>query len=45
MSSIISYIHGFSSYRPNVVVEWLILLVCIQDVPGSNLGPEIGYTD
>jgi hypothetical protein len=29
--------------QPNVVVEWLTLLLGIQEVPGSNLGPETGY--
>jgi hypothetical protein len=29
----------------NIVVEWLVLLLCIWEVPGSNLGPEIGYPD
>jgi hypothetical protein len=24
---------------PNVVVEWLTLLLCIREVPGSKLGP------
>jgi len=27
------------------MVEWLTLLLRIQEVPGSNLGPETGYTD
>jgi hypothetical protein len=27
------------------VVEWLTLLLCIQEVPGSNLNPETGYPD
>jgi hypothetical protein len=30
---------------PNVVVEWLALLLCIREVPDSNLGPETGYPD
>jgi hypothetical protein len=30
---------------PNVVIESLTLLVSIPEVPGSNLGPEIGYPD
>jgi hypothetical protein len=30
---------------PNVVVEWLTLLLRIREAPGSNLGPEIGYSD
>jgi hypothetical protein len=29
--------------KPNVVVEWLILLLCIREVPESNLGLETGY--
>jgi hypothetical protein len=29
----------------NVVVEWLALLLRIWDVPGSNLRPEVSYTD
>jgi hypothetical protein len=29
----------------NVVVEWLTLLLRIQQVPGSNLGLETGYPD
>jgi hypothetical protein len=31
-----------SGILPNVVVEWLILLLRIREVPGSNLGPETG---
>jgi hypothetical protein len=27
----------------NVLVEWLKLLLCILEVPGSDLGPETGY--
>jgi len=29
----------------NVLVEWLTLLVCIQKVPVSNIGPETDYPD
>jgi hypothetical protein len=29
---------------PNVVVEWLTVLLHIQHVPGSNLGLETSYT-
>jgi hypothetical protein len=29
----------------NVVVQWLNLLLYIQEMPGSNLDPEIGYPD
>jgi hypothetical protein len=28
---------------PNVVVEWLTLLLRSREVPGSNLGPEVDY--
>jgi hypothetical protein len=30
---------------PNVVAEWLTPLLRILEVPGSNLGPQIGYLD
>jgi hypothetical protein len=30
---------------PNVVVEWLVILLLILEVPGSNFGSEIGYLD
>jgi hypothetical protein len=30
---------------PNVVVQWLSLLLGIREVPGSNLGPETAYND
>jgi hypothetical protein len=26
----------------NVVIEWLTLLLRVQEVPGSNIGPETG---
>jgi hypothetical protein len=29
----------------NVMIEWLTLLLCIQEIPGSNLGLESGYPD
>jgi hypothetical protein len=29
----------------NITVEWLALLLCIREVPGSNLGPETGYPE
>jgi hypothetical protein len=35
----------FLSLAPYVVVEWLTLLLCIRDVPGSNLESETGYPD
>jgi hypothetical protein len=34
-----------TNVTPNVVVEWLTLLLRIREVLGSNLGPDIGYTD
>jgi hypothetical protein len=30
---------------PNVVIERLTLLFRFREVPGSNLGPETGYSD
>jgi hypothetical protein len=30
---------------PNVVVEWLVFLLRIWEVPGLNLGPETSYSD
>jgi hypothetical protein len=30
---------------PNVVIEWLTLLLRIREVPISNVGPETGYPD
>jgi hypothetical protein len=30
---------------PYVVVEWLTFLLLTQEVPGSNLGLQTGYTD
>jgi hypothetical protein len=30
---------------PIVVVEWLTLLICIREVPGSNFGLETGDLD
>jgi hypothetical protein len=31
--------------NPNVVVDWLTMLVRIREVPGSYLEPEPGYPD
>jgi hypothetical protein len=28
-----------------VVIEWLTLLIRTWQVPGSNVGPETGYSD
>jgi hypothetical protein len=46
------YVGGFQSHAKhfhkdllNIVVEWLTLLLCIQEVLGSNLGPETSYPD
>jgi hypothetical protein len=30
---------------PYVMVEWLTLLLHIQEVPGSNLGLEMSYSE
>jgi hypothetical protein len=30
---------------PNVVVEWLTLLLRIREISGSNFGPKTGYPD
>jgi hypothetical protein len=30
---------------PNLVVEWLTLLLRTTDVPRSHLGPDTGYPD
>jgi hypothetical protein len=35
----------FHERGPNVVVEWLTLLLRIREVPGTNLGSETGYPD
>jgi transcriptional regulator CtsR len=32
-------------YTVNIIVEWLALLLCIQDVSGSILGPGTGHSD
>jgi len=37
--------YKFSTFTPNVVIEWLTILLRIREVPGSNLGPETGYPD
>jgi hypothetical protein len=31
--------------KPKVLAEWLTLLLRIREIPGSNIGPEIGYPD
>jgi hypothetical protein len=35
----------FDDRVSNVVVEWLALLLRIQEVPGSNLGQETDYPE
>jgi hypothetical protein len=34
-----------NTHAPNVVLEWLRVLLRIREVLGSNLDPETGYTD
>jgi hypothetical protein len=34
----------FLIVKPNVVVEWWSFLLRIREIPGTNLGPETGYT-
>jgi hypothetical protein len=34
-----------TSVAMNTMVEWLTLLLHIQEVPGSNLSLEIAYSD
>jgi hypothetical protein len=29
----------------NVIAKWLALLILIEEVPGSNVGPKTGYPD
>jgi hypothetical protein len=36
---------SYSTPSPNVVVEWLTLLLRIWEVSGSNLRPETDYID
>jgi hypothetical protein len=31
--------------KPNIVVKWLMPLLCVQEILGSNLGPKTGYPD
>jgi hypothetical protein len=30
---------------PNIVVEWLTLLLRIREIPVSNIGSKTGYAD
>ena len=32
-------------YDPNAVTNWLTLPFCMQEITGSNLGMETGYSD
>jgi hypothetical protein len=32
-------------YLSNIMAEYLVPLLHIQEVPASNLGPEAGYPD
>jgi hypothetical protein len=34
-----------TNIAPNIVVEWLPLLLYIRKAQGSNLGPETGYPE
>jgi hypothetical protein len=43
LSSRTQFVPYTPSLKPNSEVEWLTLLLCIREVPGSNLGPETGY--
>jgi hypothetical protein len=36
---------GGDTERPNVVVVWLTLLLCIREAPGSYLGPKTGHRE
>jgi hypothetical protein len=38
-------IQNVQLYSPNVVIEWLTLLLRILEVSDSNLNPETGYSD
>jgi hypothetical protein len=38
-------LENFLSVSPNVVVQWLTLLLRIRDLQGSYIGPKTGYPD
>jgi hypothetical protein len=38
VSSLITIILKYQIMSPNIMVKWLTLLLCIQEVSGSNLG-------
>jgi hypothetical protein len=42
---ILQILESHKMYFPNVVVEWLKLLLRIREVSGSNFGPDAGYPD
>lgn len=39
------YVKSNFHNRFDIMAKWLTHLLCIWDVPGSNLGPETHYTD
>jgi hypothetical protein len=39
------FIFSLKIKTPDIVVEWLTLLLRIPEFPGSNLGPETGYLE
>jgi hypothetical protein len=39
------FLEQLNEYKLKVMVEWLTLLLPIWEGPGSNLDPEIGYSD
>jgi hypothetical protein len=48
--NLISYKHNFDLLLsfPNILIlplEWLTQVHCVQEVPGSNPGPETSYPD
>jgi hypothetical protein len=40
-----SVIFSTDSITPNIVIEWLALLLHVREVRGSNLGSKTGYRD
>jgi hypothetical protein len=41
LSVLLESVRGITA-APNVMIEWLALLLCIREVPGSYLGPDTG---
>jgi hypothetical protein len=33
------------SFALNFVVQWLVLLIYVRDIPGSDIGQEVGCHD